>query len=143
MKKLMVLLSLLVIALFVVSCAPKEEVNEEGTEESTALAGEAVKLSKADLTGPTCKVIDILQADGEKFKGVTAAEACKQISRTCISLVTYYGQYIEEGQKLVLTTAISGNYYCDSAILGEMKTDQNVKPIGYLSSEVKQVFCCR
>ena len=116
MKKLLILLSLLIVVLFVISCAPKE-VGEESAEEE-ALAGEAVKLSKADLTGPTCKVIDILQVNGMKFKGVTAAEACKQIGRTCISLVTSRVQYIEEGQQTIHFTDIESDYYCDSAVLG-------------------------
>ncbi|GEM_PF-5153601 len=139
MKKLLIVLSLLVLALFVISCAPKESADgEEG-----ALAGEAVKLSKADLTGPTCKVIDILQVNGEKFKGVTATEACKQIGRTCISIVDSSTQYIAEGDKTIHFTYIEGNYYCDNIILGEVKTDENVKPVGFLKSEVNQVFCCK
>lgn len=139
MKKLLILLSLLVITLFVVSCAPKEG----GEGEEGALAGQAVKLSKADLTSPVCKVIDVLQVNGEKFNGTIAAEACKSIGRTCISLVTSRSQYIEAGQKNIFYTDISGDYYCDSTILGETKTDKVASPIGLDIRTINQVFCCR
>ncbi len=137
MKKILVLLSMLVIALFVISCAPKE-----GAEEG-ALTGEAGK----DLSGPTCKIIDILEENGAKFKGVTATEACRMTGRTCIGLVTSRSQYIEKdaqgNQKTIFFTDISGNYYCDDTILGETKTQNVASPLGLDIRTINQVFCCK
>ncbi len=60
MKKILLMLSLLVIALFVVSCAPKE-----GTGEG-ALAGEAVKLTP--ITKPKCP--DLISPAGSFVLGL-------------------------------------------------------------------------
>ncbi len=73
MKKLLILLSLLIIALFVISCAPKE-VEDEVTGEG-ALAGQAVKLTPitkpkcSDLISPAGSFVLNLEYGKEKLMG--------------------------------------------------------------------------
>lgn len=58
MKKLLILLSLLVLALFVVSCAPKEGAEgEEEASEGVALAGQAVATDSFCKRGEKCGFI--------------------------------------------------------------------------------------
>ena len=119
MKKLIVLLSLLVIALFVVSCAPKE-AGEESAEEG-ALAGQAIKLTpiikpkcsdlispagsfvlnleygKEQMMGSPQTILDELNENAESFNNACGGS---YYLRSCSSLENLAAKYLNgEGKK--------------------------------------------
>tara|TARA_Y100000310_G_C20273907_1_gene619332 strand:+ start:185 stop:556 length:372 start_codon:yes stop_codon:yes gene_type:complete len=85
MKKIILLLSLLVVVLFVVSCAPAEEVSEEETTDGEALAGEAYKISY--IKDVNYYFVSTVQSQ----QGRTCTQECRSHKETCLFQVDARG----------------------------------------------------
>jgi hypothetical protein len=86
MKKMIFLISVLVIVLFVVSCAPAEDVSEEDMADEEALVGEAYR------TMSYIKEVNYyFVSTVESEKGRTCTQECLSHEETCLFQVDARG----------------------------------------------------
>ncbi len=137
MKKLLILLSLLVIALFVVSCAPKE--GAEGKE--GALAGQAIKIGKVvgiDKEFPSFKTgagseltIKSIVEVGTSFS--STGYGVVMVSADCLEATKKYKKNFFRLSGTCLATPHGGDvvFYGSSSLYGIMVTTNSSFPRDY------------